>query len=770
MMDAKSSQALGPNHIRLIAFYLPQFHPIPENEAWWGKGFTEWTNVAAAKPLFPGHDQPRLPADLGFYDLRLPEVRLAQAALAREYGIYGFCYYHYWFNGKLLLERPFNEVLASGEPDFPFCLCWANENWTQAWDGLDQHVLIEQKYGPEDDRRHMRWLANAFQDKRYIRIDGKPLFLVYRISKIPNPLRTASNWREEAQKLGIGEIYLATVESLRDDRVDPIRIGFDAAVEFQPDWLNLGDPLRQIGEGNLVYDYGSLVERMLQKNQPSYKRFPCVTPTWDNTPRRTKNAFLFKDSTPELYQKWLQSTIENYAPPSSEENLIFINAWNEWAEGAYLEPCQKWGRAYLEATRRALDDSQVHLQQPTPIVSGKSIASAARVSVCIPTYNGAKYLGEAITSVLNQTLSDFELIIVDDCSTDTTEAVIKSFSDNRIKYFKNPVHLGLVGNWNKCIELSSGQYVYIFHQDDVMMPENLEEKARVLEENPTVGMVHSNVHQIGPEGELISEWWYFKPDLSRDVIQSGFEYFKTLLLGPNIVSCPSVMVRRKCYEHLGGFDSQLPFTADWEMWMRIALFYDVAYLAKSLVKYRRHERNETLNFVGVTELEHYYRAKKVVLEKYAERIHNSDALRLKVAQQYKQQALEQALNHYRQGQYAMAREYLAFAIDVHRTIADQTSVDEYVDWFLEIVEQMWRQEPQPDLLGQSKSLASEKSHQPLYYQPIYRQVVDLLSSADIAQYISTRKLIGALGFKIATKPGFRWLYRYRGWVRKVLGL
>jgi lipopolysaccharide biosynthesis protein len=358
------------SNIKAIAFYLPQFHPIPENDEWWGKGFTEWTNVTRARPLFRGHYQPHLPADLGFYDLRLPETRQAQADLALEYGIQGFCYYHYWFNGKRLLQRPFDDVLASGSPDFPFCLCWANENWTRTWDGQGSRILMAQNYHEEDDRQHMRWLVNAFRDERYIRYRDKPVFLVYSASKLPDPLKTTSVWREEAKKLGAGDIYLLRVECSPNEQTDPASLGFDAAVEFQPDWGNLGDPLRRKGvwryshklgmsesafRHSRVYDYATTVQRMLSKPDPAYKRFPCVTPAWDNSARRKVGAYIFKDSTPEAYEKWLASVVGKLKASGAQDDFVFINAWNEWAEGNHLEPCQRWGRAYLEATKRALN-------------------------------------------------------------------------------------------------------------------------------------------------------------------------------------------------------------------------------------------------------------------------------------------------------------------------------------------------------------------------------------------------------------------------------
>jgi lipopolysaccharide biosynthesis protein len=348
---------------RHIAFYLPQFHPIPENDEWWGQGFTEWMNVIRARPRFRGHYQPHLPADLGFYDLRLPEVRQAQADLASEYGIDGFCYYHYWFGGKRLLERPFDEVLESGEPGLPFCLAWANEDWTRSWDGRARSVLMRQDYG-ENEQEHAEWLTRAFRDERYIRVDGKPLFLVYRASQLPDPRRTTRLWRDKARTAGVGEIYLCRVESFPDERGDPAKLGFDAAVEFAPDWLLVGPSLAETARGMIshrlgmkrgglrIHDYQSVARRMTQKPPTSYQRFPCVTPSWDNSPRRQGDPLILRNSTPDAYGDWLRSASLTAPRTPGGDSLVFINAWNEWGEGAHLEPCQRWGRAYLEAHSR----------------------------------------------------------------------------------------------------------------------------------------------------------------------------------------------------------------------------------------------------------------------------------------------------------------------------------------------------------------------------------------------------------------------------------
>lgn len=348
--------------MKLIAFYLPQFHPIPENDAWWGEGFTEWSNVARGTPQFEGHYQPHVPADLGFYDLRLAETREAQAALARQYGIHGFCYYHYWFNGKQLLERPFNEVLACGSPDFPFCLCWANDPWSRRWDGRESELLQAQTYSEADDLNHIRALLPALQDRRSITVEGKPMFLVYRGKHLPDPTRTTDIWREEVCKAGLKGIHLVAVETAWDVGWDATRGGFDAKVLFQPQFGLLmthaarnGAQIPVVGKDSLqVYDYARARMEVSKALQPvPYRRYESVFPGWDNTARVGERAVVMHGSTPVAYEEWLREAVERAFANPPDHRLVFLNAWNEWAEGAHLEPDVRHGVAYLEATARA---------------------------------------------------------------------------------------------------------------------------------------------------------------------------------------------------------------------------------------------------------------------------------------------------------------------------------------------------------------------------------------------------------------------------------
>ena len=353
--------------IRPIAIHLPQFHPTAENDSWWGKGFTEWTNVTKAKPLFEGHYQPHLPADLGFYDLRLEEARIAQAELAKEHGIYGFCFYHYWFNGKRLLQRPLDDMLKTKTPEFPFMLCWANENWTRKWDGKEEEILMKQTYSETDDLNHINFIAeNFFSDKRYITIEGKPFYLIYRPRLFPDVQKTLDLWRNRVLKLGLGELYVGYVQNF-NYKAEPRSVGFDCAIEFQPDFTNL--PPRLFGSfkdkflnktriktshftKNNIFSYPAYVDKMIAKEKSADNIYPGITPSWDNSARRKTNAFIFTDSSPAEYKRWLTSIIDKYR---NKDTFLFINAWNEWAEGNHLEPCQKWGSEYLKITKEILN-------------------------------------------------------------------------------------------------------------------------------------------------------------------------------------------------------------------------------------------------------------------------------------------------------------------------------------------------------------------------------------------------------------------------------
>lgn len=349
------------NEVRAIAFFLPQYHPIPENDRWWGKGFTEWTNVTKARPNFKGHYQPHLPADLGFYDLRMPEVREEQARLARQYGISAFCYYYYWFAGKKLLNRPLDEVLQSGAPDFPFCLCWANENWTRRWDGCEEDILIAQSHTEADHAGFIAEIAPALIDPRYVRIHGKPLVIVYRLGQLPDPRRTADLWREYCVNAGIGDIYLAYVQSFERMPMgdDPSLYGFDAAIEFPPHRFpvqaEFSQPLINPDYQGVLFDYVQTSENFIRRTWPSYTLFKGVMPSWDNTARRQDVSHVFVGGTPERYEYWLRQVVEQTRRLHfGDERVVFINAWNEWAEGNHLEPDREFGHQYLEATKNVL--------------------------------------------------------------------------------------------------------------------------------------------------------------------------------------------------------------------------------------------------------------------------------------------------------------------------------------------------------------------------------------------------------------------------------
>lgn len=372
--SSSSCTSEGTRLARLLAFYLPQFHPIPENNRWWGNGFTEWTNVAQASTLFPGHYQPHLPADLGFYDLRLPEVRSAQAELARQHGIEGFCYWHYWFQGKRLLQRPFQEVLASGQPDFPFCLAWANESWSRRWLGEEKDILLAQTYTAEDDRRHIHWLMEAFADPRYIRVHNRPVLLIYRPLDLPHPQNTTDLFRKECLRAGLPEPYLVGINA-HCPHLDCRQIGFDGTLNFKPqlgclpdfmtDTATSGKFIRNLRCGTWscrlkLYEYSVACE-LMQQRKHDFPVHPCVFVGFDNTPRRGKHAIIIVNSEPQMLEADLRNILNDLLGQPYEERFVWINAWNEWAEGNHLEPDVRQGFGYLQAVQRAnvmLDNNQ----------------------------------------------------------------------------------------------------------------------------------------------------------------------------------------------------------------------------------------------------------------------------------------------------------------------------------------------------------------------------------------------------------------------------
>lgn len=359
------------SNIKPIALYLPQFHPIPENDTWWGKGFTEWANVAKAKPLFKGHWQPRLPADLGFYDLRVPEVREAQADLAKQFGIYGFCYWHYWFSGKRIIERPFTEVVNSGQPDFPFCVAWANQTWQGSWYGLSKNqTLIEQTYpGKDDHTAHFYSLLDAFTDTRYIEVNGKKLVFVFRPMAIPEPKKFINIWQELAVKEGLKGFHFVGMHM--PGEWNPSEGGYDAMVQ---NWLSRDRfkkytlperierkllngkklPLKKSTKGLPgIISYKKYVdnypEHLLKSNE-----YPLVYADWDNTPRAGEDGWLFDGAKHELFGELCTKAFEQTGNKATDEKIVIIKSWNEWAEGNYLEPDDKNGLAYLKAFRKSL--------------------------------------------------------------------------------------------------------------------------------------------------------------------------------------------------------------------------------------------------------------------------------------------------------------------------------------------------------------------------------------------------------------------------------
>ena len=379
---------------RVIAFYLPQYHPIPENDKWWGTGFTEWTNVAKAKPLFKGHVQPHIPTDLGFYDLRMPEIREKQAKLAKEAGIEGFCYWHYWFGkGKRLLERPFNEVLISGTPDFPFCIGWANETWSnKSWNAksksLKDATLMEQTYIESEFDDHFYEVLPALKDKRYITVDGKPLFLIFSPYAMPDQRKFIDRWRELAHENGLPGIHFVGITnniSMREigsynsgkariPSFDEAALHYNYLLERGFDAVNSRGQLRaEMLAGSRVRSFikkilakvfhidmlskfkmSDINKYLFVKEDAWENAYPTIIPNWDRSPRSGKKAIIYTDSTPTEFKHQVEEALELVKGKQDEHKIIFLKSWNEWGEGNFMEPDMQYGHGYLKALKEVI--------------------------------------------------------------------------------------------------------------------------------------------------------------------------------------------------------------------------------------------------------------------------------------------------------------------------------------------------------------------------------------------------------------------------------
>lgn len=585
--------ALDDAQVRLIAFYLPQFHPIPENDEWWGKGFTEWRNVAKAVPQFEGHYQPRLPGELGFYDLRVPDVQRRQVELAKNYGIHGFCFHYYWFNGRRLLERPLNQFIDDPEIDFPFCICWANENWTRRWDGMESDILLAQVHSEESDIAFIRDAAPLLQHKNYIRIKGRPVLIVYRVQLMPNPSETAGRWRQYCQEAGIGDPYLVAAQSF--GFIDPTAVGFDAAVEFPPHNVAFEEITNTVKLFNpdfsgRVSSYPDMVEKMLQYNRDkSFTVFKTVSPDWDNEARKPGRGHVYAHSTPALYRKWLDGSCRFVQRNAHiDERLVFINAWNEWAEGAHLEPDARYGYAYLEATRQ---------------VVRKYAVRPPKVSVVLPNYNREAFIERRLESIIHQTRRPDEIIFLDDASTDKSLLIAEQMLQRSgIKYrivVNEKNSASVFRQWLKGIDLAEGDLIWMAESDDdadLMFLENLLPSF----EREDVLLAYGDISYINADGSanngladyydgLSGEWW------KTSHVRTSHELFSGDFAVKNIVPNASGALFRKPsfrQEEIARL-LEYKFAGDWYFYALVSRGGSIAYVKEAKSYFRLHETSNS---------------------------------------------------------------------------------------------------------------------------------------------------------------------------------
>lgn len=522
--------------VRPIAFYLPQFYPTPENDEWWEPGFTEWTNVVRSVPLFPGHYQPRIPRDLGFYDLRVPETRKKQAQLAREAGIEGFCYWHYWFGGgKRLLYQVFDEVVNSGEPDFPFCLCWANHSWySKTWDpDLPDRLLMEQTYpGDQDLIDHFNMMLPAFRDERYMKVDGRLVFGVFDPSKI-DARHMHEVWDKLAQEHGLKGFYFFALcigsRSLR--RVDALKpydsLVLDPLLDSVNAWRNSKSET-MLRESLIASDqpYTVTYDDYVSKSCDIFKShpqvLPCINPDFDHSPRSGIMGQVLTDSTPDKWALLCRIASEHVSNRLQQERLIFIKAWNEWGEGNYMEPDRRWGKQYIEASGRAFRGEEF---------SGSINGSNPLISIVVPLYNKEQYICHTLQSVLSQNFVDYEILVVDDGSTDKSLDQAKTVKSDRIKFFSK-TNGGSASARNFGIRNALGRWIMILDADDELLPGILQHFADLIQAHPNCHFF-CGTHQLKIGDKLIP----YSNKYREGVLKNNFRAWSTKRFMPVAGSC-----------------------------------------------------------------------------------------------------------------------------------------------------------------------------------------------------------------------------------------
>lgn len=593
----KSELSNFEEKVKLLSFYLPQFHPIPENDKWWGRGFTEWYNVVRAKPQFEGHYQPHLPIDIGFYDLRVPEIMEQQIEMAKIGGLAGFCFYYYWFDGKRLLDRPLDMFLEHKEWDFKFCVCWANENWTRRWDGMENDILIAQNHSKEDDLKFIEDYSRYTRDSRYIRIDNKPLLIIYRPDIFPDIKKSVKFWRDFYKRKYNEELVMAMIQTFGSH--DPNEFGFDYAIEFPPHNVAPEDLTTKFklfsGYSGRINNVRTFMDKSREKlSKTSYNLFRGVMLNWDNTPRKGNSGNVYLNNPPHSYREWLfeacKDTLKN--KPNPDERIVFINAWNEWAEGTHLEPDEKYGYGYLNATKSALRQLAEYYYP--------------KVSVVVPNFNHEAYLRQRLDSIYDQTYKNLEVVLLDDKSTDSSLKILEEYQakyNDCTQLFINEVNSGNVFiQWIKGIEKSTGDLIWIAESDD-FCGKGFLEKLVPLFEDEALSLAYSNILFVDKNGEPHSRTFHdyvngIDPEKWKSsYIQTAyFEVRKALGLKNTIPNVSAVLFRRPgkldLFNQKEWFNMKI--CGDWIFYLNILKGGKIAFSADTLNYYRIHDDNASV--------------------------------------------------------------------------------------------------------------------------------------------------------------------------------